>query len=539
MNLFFDVETTGFNRRKDNLVQLAWILTDANGKIIQEADHIIEPDGFTIPHRATALHGITTDEAQAIGIKLDEALDEFSSAAKAAKNIIAHNISFDHDVLETEFGRCGMNFPLLGKTQICTMRLSVNWCRLPKLNGMKGFKRPRLDELYYKLFGESFENAHDALSDTRACMRCYYKLVELHVISVPEANTTHQTRPEQKVDADHNYKKGYLAGYKEGRKVGSQEGYNAAFDEGYNTGYGEALRESEPSQLLSHHDQHIRVAAAASEGITPYNMAQLFFFEVDETDFEEIIWRFDDCKNAEDFEDLMFPVNDEAFKVKFNALLDITPNQIPNEVSLFDKIAYAFDGFFQIDLVTKLFAFNAIPNCIISKFLFLFRTSASAEIDTVAYEFSRIIRESPHFDLVEYQNYLRLLFEKRLIADEDEPDFTGIVDDPDCPVSLFEKINQFDFDVQLLMLQNKACPENIVKRFILEFYKKLENRDITSAETVNYYKGFYQHISNFEEDIVEINSILNNEDRFSDHVIRLAKSERDFYEVEDDETIGN
>jgi len=131
------------------------------------------------------------------------------------------------------------------------------------------------------------------------------------------------------------------------------------------------------------------------------------------------------------------------------------------------------------------------------------------------------------------------LFEKRLIADEDEPDFTGIVDDPDCPVSLFEKINQFDFDVQLLMLQNKACPENIVKRFILEFYKKLENRDITSAETVNYYKGFYQHISNFEEDIVEINSILNNEDRFSDHVIRLAKSERDFYEVEDDETIGN
>ena len=46
MNLFFDVETTGLNRRKDNLVQLAWILTDANGKIIEEADHIIEPDGF-------------------------------------------------------------------------------------------------------------------------------------------------------------------------------------------------------------------------------------------------------------------------------------------------------------------------------------------------------------------------------------------------------------------------------------------------------------------------------------------------------------
>lgn len=526
MNLFFDVETTGINRRKDNLVQLAWILADPNGKIIQEADHIIEPDGFTIPNRAAELHGITTAHAQAIGIKLDEALDEFSSAAKAAKNIIAHNISFDHDVLETEFGRCGMNFPLLGKTQICTMRLSVNWCRLPKLNGMKGFKRPRLDELYYKLFGESFENAHDALSDTRACMRCYYKLVELHVISVPEANTAHQTQPEQKVDADHNYKKGYLAGYNEGRKVGSQEGYQE--------GYKDALHESEPSQLLTHYDQNIRVAAAISEGITPYNMAQLFFFEVDETDFKEIIWRFDNSKNAEDFEDLMLPIDDEAFKLNFNALLDLTSNQVPNEELLYKQIAYAFDGFFEIDLIIKLFAFNAMPSCIISKFLFLLRTSDDTDMDSAACALSRTLRESPQFDLVEYQNYLTFLFKKRLIEDKDWPDLFGIVDDPDCPASLFERISQFDFDVQLLMLKNPVCPEYIVKRFISEFYKKLEDRDISSEETVNYYKGFYQHISNFEEEVVEINSILKDHDRFSDQLIRFAKSERDFYDVTDD-----
>ena len=59
MFLFFDTETTGLPQRwnapvtdVDNwprLVQLAWIMCDDKGNIIEECSDIIKPEGFSIP----------------------------------------------------------------------------------------------------------------------------------------------------------------------------------------------------------------------------------------------------------------------------------------------------------------------------------------------------------------------------------------------------------------------------------------------------------------------------------------------------------
>ena len=184
--LFFDTETTGLNRYQDNLVQLAWVVTDQNGKILSENEWIIKPSGFTIPYMAEEVHGISTSHAKLYGVDLEDALEKFSSDAADATFIIAHNISFDFAVLKTAFSKCKLDYSLASLQQIDTMTISTNWCQLPKLNGISGFKRPKLEELHFRLFGKDFEGAHQALADTKATMKCFFALIDEGVIHIPE-----------------------------------------------------------------------------------------------------------------------------------------------------------------------------------------------------------------------------------------------------------------------------------------------------------------------------------------------------------------
>lgn len=186
MQLFFDTETTGLSSQRDHLVQIAWLLTDRSSNIILEECYVIRPDGYSIPRAATNIHGITTATACEIGRPLAEVLQQFSDAAAKASIVIAHNLSFDMGILRHDYKVACLPFPLHGKTQICTMRLSTTWCRLPKLNGSPGFKWPTLAELHYRLFGEGFDGAHDALEDVRACQRCYVELIKRKIITPPQ-----------------------------------------------------------------------------------------------------------------------------------------------------------------------------------------------------------------------------------------------------------------------------------------------------------------------------------------------------------------
>ena len=105
MFLFFDTETTGLPQRwnapvtnVDNwprLVQLAWIMCDDKGNIIEERSDIIKPEGFSIPVEASRVHGITTIKAQEEGKDLLSILELFSDKIDAADALIGHNISFD------------------------------------------------------------------------------------------------------------------------------------------------------------------------------------------------------------------------------------------------------------------------------------------------------------------------------------------------------------------------------------------------------------------------------------------------------------
>jgi DNA polymerase-3 subunit epsilon len=184
MLLFFDTETTGLPPGGDfvHMAQLAWILMTDDRRELARANQIVKPDGYVIPDELANIHGITTERALAEGLPLEQVMSLFFVAANSFGeiSIVGHNVTFDLKIVRKEFDRLGWEDPTFGKNVICTMKPSVDLCRLPRKRG--GFKWPKLNELYKHLFGCEFENAHNALADIEATAKCFWKLQEMKVL---------------------------------------------------------------------------------------------------------------------------------------------------------------------------------------------------------------------------------------------------------------------------------------------------------------------------------------------------------------------
>lgn len=107
--LGFDTETTGVDVFSDRIVTAALIRRDGDGHRTQE--WLINP-GVEIPSGAAAVHGITTEHAQAHGREPQEALEQIAGALAqglaAGEPIVGFNVSFDLTLLEAELERYGL-----------------------------------------------------------------------------------------------------------------------------------------------------------------------------------------------------------------------------------------------------------------------------------------------------------------------------------------------------------------------------------------------------------------------------------------------
>ena len=191
MHLVIDCETTGLPRNWNapksdvanwpRIVQLAWAMFESDGRQLDARAFVVKPEGFTIPDEATRVHKITQARALAEGVALCEALDAFAKAAATAKVIVAHNLAYDESVIGAEFVRAKRADPFARKTLVCTMKVSTELCAIPS---SKGFKWPKLPELYTRLFGQPCEERHEAAYDVAVCAKCYFELVKLGVIKL-------------------------------------------------------------------------------------------------------------------------------------------------------------------------------------------------------------------------------------------------------------------------------------------------------------------------------------------------------------------
>ncbi len=175
MYVIFDVETTGLPRNNSyetaRCVSIAWQVLDSKYEVIKEANFIINPEGFIIPSVVVMIHGIDTNTAKRIGCAFDIVINDFMTDVKNASLLVAHNISFDYNVILFELVHRGFfEYAKVLKTvtQFCTMRIARSNLRLKK--------NPKLKELYTILYESMTSNEHNARYDTKFCSLCFAKL---------------------------------------------------------------------------------------------------------------------------------------------------------------------------------------------------------------------------------------------------------------------------------------------------------------------------------------------------------------------------
>ena len=189
MYLIFDTETTGLPRNwKASIqdinnwprcVQIAWQLHDDLGKLIEQKEFLIKPDGFDIPFDVEKIHGISTELAQQKGHPLADVLDQFLEVLSQSTFIVGQNVGFDINIIGCECVRLEKDTEWVSKQILdtCNEKTAL-LCKLPGGRGGK-YKLPNLSELHLHLFGESFQEAHNASADVEATSRCFLELVRL------------------------------------------------------------------------------------------------------------------------------------------------------------------------------------------------------------------------------------------------------------------------------------------------------------------------------------------------------------------------
>jgi len=182
--LVFDTETTGLLPKNKNVnnfsiknfpyvVQMSWKIYDLElQKVIKTKDFIVKVSDHI---SNSQIHGITDLISQEKGVDIGKVLCEFIEDFVNVDLLVAHNFAFDSKVVEAELYRLNRMKQikwLYEKPFYCTMLETIEYCQL---EGLYGFKWPKLVELYKLMFGSEFQNAHNSLEDVKATLRCYLK----------------------------------------------------------------------------------------------------------------------------------------------------------------------------------------------------------------------------------------------------------------------------------------------------------------------------------------------------------------------------
>ena len=171
---FFDVESTGKDVSKDRIVQLAIMVSDIDGGTTQH-EYLINPS-YPISQEAIDVHGITA-EAVKDAPTFAEVAVEIYEILKGCAIAGFNSDNFDIPMLHKEFERVGVMWDLEG----------VNIFDIKKMYSRLFPRTLKAVHQYY--FGVDFDNAHDAMADTDATRRVFFKMLGMGIKGETPINT--------------------------------------------------------------------------------------------------------------------------------------------------------------------------------------------------------------------------------------------------------------------------------------------------------------------------------------------------------------
>ena len=107
----FDTETTGLSTRDDRIVTAYLGIMDADGKVVESHSWLADP-GVLIPPQATAVHGVSTEQAQREGRPAAKVVAEITTRLHeihtAGVPLVVYNASYDLSLCYREAERYGL-----------------------------------------------------------------------------------------------------------------------------------------------------------------------------------------------------------------------------------------------------------------------------------------------------------------------------------------------------------------------------------------------------------------------------------------------
>lgn len=166
----FDTESTGVDVNADRIVT-ATIARITPGQPVDARSWLINP-GIPIPAGATAIHGVTDEQAQAHGQRPADGIREIATVLAQANTaglpVVAFNAAFDFTILERECRRHGSPFaqPFVVDPFVLDKELD-KW--------RKGSRTLTATCQHYRV---ALNGAHDATEDALAAGRLAWRMAE-------------------------------------------------------------------------------------------------------------------------------------------------------------------------------------------------------------------------------------------------------------------------------------------------------------------------------------------------------------------------
>jgi DNA polymerase III epsilon subunit family exonuclease len=152
-----DCETTGVNPETDRILQVAAIIVNGEGEVVDQFDTVVRPESpESYTHGAEHIHGISKEQVEN-GMPLREALEKLWTIS-SGNVFTAHNARFDIGFLHAESERVGLSNRI--ETHVDTLALA-------RKTDAEKTRRHTLDALC-EHYGIEREKAHDAKADATA-----------------------------------------------------------------------------------------------------------------------------------------------------------------------------------------------------------------------------------------------------------------------------------------------------------------------------------------------------------------------------------
>ena len=152
-----DCETTGVNPETDRILQVAAIIVNGEGEVVDQFDTVVRPESpESYTHGAEHIHGISKEQVEN-GMPLREALEKLWTIS-SGNVFTAHNARFDIGFLHAESERVGLSNRI--DTHVDTLALA-------RKTDAEKTRRHTLDALC-EHYGIEREKAHDAKADATA-----------------------------------------------------------------------------------------------------------------------------------------------------------------------------------------------------------------------------------------------------------------------------------------------------------------------------------------------------------------------------------